>query len=59
MWPALNGCNMDTKTWQEPDKFKPERFLDENGEFDRKLDKSLPFGAGNYIVYNHHVGCIN
>lgn len=27
----------------------PERFLDDNGQFSAKLDKSLPFGAGKRI----------
>lgn len=29
--------------------FRPERFLNEHGQLDRKLDKSLPFGAGKRV----------
>lgn len=32
-----------------PDLFKPERFLDENGQVCAKLDKTLSFGSGKRI----------
>lgn len=40
---------MDEKTWDRPELFKPERFLDESGRICLKLDKSLPFSAGKRL----------
>ncbi|XP_022111323.1 steroid 17-alpha-hydroxylase/17,20 lyase-like isoform X2 [Acanthaster planci] len=40
----------DTKEWNEPEKFKPERFLDDNGQLLSKLPESfLPFSAGRRV----------
>jgi cytochrome P450 family 2 subfamily U polypeptide 1 len=38
----------DEREWPEPEKFKPERFLDENGKFVgwNKLHGFLPFSVG-------------
>ncbi|KAG8654719.1 hypothetical protein MANES_05G169000v8 [Manihot esculenta] len=44
---AINiyGCNMDKKQWENPEEWKPERFLD--GKFDpMDLHKTMAFGAG-------------
>lgn len=46
---SLYGSHIDTDTWKEPDLFQPERFLDEDGRFSPKLDKSLPFGSGKRL----------
>jgi cytochrome P450 len=35
----------DPKFWGDPEEFRPERFLDEKGNLNKK-DYSLPFGAG-------------
>ncbi|XP_022082689.1 steroid 17-alpha-hydroxylase/17,20 lyase-like isoform X2 [Acanthaster planci] len=36
--------------WEEPDKFKPERFLNEDGQLPAKLPESLiPFGIGRRV----------
>ncbi|XP_022083521.1 steroid 17-alpha-hydroxylase/17,20 lyase-like [Acanthaster planci] len=36
--------------WEEPDKFKPERFLNEDGQLPAKLPESLlPFGTGRRV----------
>lgn len=40
---------MDETVWKEPELFQPERFLDENGKFSPKLDKSLPFSTGKRL----------
>lgn len=40
---------MDETAWKAPELFQPERFLDENGKFSPKLDKSLPFSAGKRV----------
>ncbi|XP_055307164.1 probable cytochrome P450 304a1, partial [Sitodiplosis mosellana] len=46
---SLHGVHVDEDTWDAPEQFKPERFLDESGIFSPKLDKSLPFGAGKRV----------
>lgn len=41
----LYGCNMNKNDWDEPEEWKPERFLD--GRFEAAdLYKSMAFGAG-------------
>lgn len=42
---SLVSVNMDKKHWGDPEIFRPERFLNKNGEF---IDDpwALPFGAG-------------
>lgn len=49
MFSSLHACHADAHTWEQPNLFKPERFLSENGEISPKLDKSLPFGAGKRL----------
>ena len=40
----------DEREWEDPYAFKPERFLDDNGNFVHGLNKSfLPFGAGRRV----------
>jgi len=46
MIPALFAMHKDKSLWKDPENFRPERFLGENGKLDLKLDKSFPFGAG-------------
>ncbi|KAK3103775.1 hypothetical protein FSP39_021778 [Pinctada imbricata] len=41
----LTSVNMDPETFPEPDKFKPERFLDADGKFCGK-NKVIPFSLG-------------
>lgn len=36
-------------SWDRPEIFLPDRFLDENGKFSPSLDKSFPFGAGKRL----------
>jgi cytochrome P450 len=40
--------HQDEREWSEPEKFKPERFLDHDGKFIgwKKLHGFLPFGIG-------------
>ncbi|XP_011299259.1 probable cytochrome P450 303a1 isoform X1 [Fopius arisanus] len=40
-----HSTNVDETCWEEPLKFKPDRFLDENGQFKRRSEFS-PFGLG-------------
>lgn len=46
---SLTACHEDPTIWNKPLEFRPERFLDESGQFSVKLDKSLPFGAGKRL----------
>ncbi|XP_038061785.1 cytochrome P450 2U1-like [Patiria miniata] len=40
----------DPTQWSEPEKFKPERFLDDNGQLLKKLPESfLPFSTGRRV----------
>ncbi|XP_038061776.1 cytochrome P450 2U1-like isoform X1 [Patiria miniata] len=40
----------DPTQWSEPEKFKPEHFLDDNGQLLKKLPESfLPFSAGRRV----------
>ncbi|KAM3967166.1 putative cytochrome P450 304a1 [Aphomia sociella] len=40
--------HMDKKIWGDPEKFRPERFI-EDGRVNVASDKSLPFGAGRRL----------
>lgn len=47
---AINiyGCNMDKKQWEDPEEWKPERFLDK-GYDPVDLHKTMAFGAGKRV----------
>ena len=42
--PNMYGVHMNPDVWPEPEKFKPERFLDSNGKIDKK--ELIPFSLG-------------
>ncbi|XP_067667947.1 cytochrome P450 2J6-like [Haliotis asinina] len=42
----LQSCHTDNKYWPDPHTFRPERFLDSEGRFNRKQLAFLPFSAG-------------
>lgn len=46
--PLQWAVHMDPEFWPDPDRFQPERFLDENGRF-YKPDNFIPFQLGEYI----------
>lgn len=52
---GLQSANLDTSKFDDPNRFNPERFLDEKGVLCLKKDVSMPFGAGkhntNYSTY--------
>lgn len=49
MFGSIHASHMDETVFKQPKVFQPERFLDENGRFSPKLDKSLPFSAGKRL----------
>ena len=44
----LYAVHRDERVWDEPDRFDPSRFLDENGRIIRK-EQLIPFCIGNEI----------
>lgn len=46
----INGCasviHSDSRYWDQPEEFRPERFLDESGNLAPKREGFLPFGVG-------------
>lgn len=45
--PSLEATKHDPTVWENPDEFRPERFLNESGTFCMSKDFALPFGAGH------------
>ena len=43
--PLLHGVHMDPEVWEQPEQFRPERFLTEDGAL-HKPKHFMPFGAG-------------
>ncbi|XP_070575250.1 steroid 17-alpha-hydroxylase/17,20 lyase-like isoform X2 [Ptychodera flava] len=46
IWMYFGSVNMNSKYWQEPEEFRPERFLDEDGNALPSPNTFLPFSAG-------------
>lgn len=46
---TLEAAHYDPNKWDDPNKFAPERFLDENGKFSIQKDYAMPFGAGRRL----------
>lgn len=43
---CIGLCHKDPRYWDEPEEFRPERFLDEEGKFVAQREGFLPFGVG-------------
>ncbi|XP_070562966.1 cytochrome P450 2U1-like [Ptychodera flava] len=52
--PHLRSVLYDPKIWPEPEKFEPERFLNEDGTI-KKFDEHVPFSVGNRICLGEHL----
>ena len=51
------GLTRDERYWQEPETFKPDRFLDEDGKLQNNLlDKFYPFGVGSRRCIGEYLG---
>jgi len=46
IWIPFYGLPHDPKYFPEPEKFRPERFLDENRENECNVNAYYPFGLG-------------
>ncbi|XP_070556175.1 cytochrome P450 2U1-like [Ptychodera flava] len=46
IWTNLWNLHMDEEYWKEPEKFCPERFLDDEGNAQKRQESYLPFSAG-------------
>lgn len=54
---SLADINYDPKAWKNPEKFYPDRFLDESGEFlGWNVPNYFPFGAGRRICLGAALG---
>ncbi|XP_031627919.1 probable cytochrome P450 304a1 [Contarinia nasturtii] len=47
--PALHTAMKENTVWEQPNDFRPERFLDASGKLCLSKDISLPFGAGKRL----------
>ncbi len=45
MIPNIWAIHRDPDVWGDPEKFRPERFLDDNGQIHEK-DEVIPFNVG-------------
>lgn len=49
---SLYSLNMDKQYWTDPEVFRPERFLNANGEYIPHVEQFFPFGLGeDHILY--------
>ena len=46
---TVTAIHYDGRYWDQPEEFRPERWLDENGKFSMAKEGFLPFGVGKFI----------
>lgn len=46
---SLYSLNMDKEYWRDPEQFRPERFLNDSGEYLPHSEQFFPFGLGEWI----------
>ncbi|ROT68379.1 Cytochrome P450 2L1 [Penaeus vannamei] len=49
VWTAALTMHHDPRFWNDPEKFMPERWLDDQGKFATKKEGFLPFGVGKRV----------
>lgn len=54
---SLYSLNMDKDYWHDPTEFRPERFLNENGEYTPHSEQFFPFGLGKCENYHFMILC--
>ena len=48
--------HIDPKLWDNPEEFRPERFLDDSGQL-RQLEHYMPFGLGKTSTNSYRNIC--
>lgn len=57
---SLESCLMDKDIWGDPESFRPERFLKEDGTFNAKPNAFfLPFGSGRRVCLGEKLALAN
>lgn len=51
---SLYSMNMDEEYWKDPHVFRPERFLNENGQLIQHSEQFIPFGLGEIRSINRN-----
>ncbi|XP_070562376.1 cytochrome P450 1A5-like isoform X1 [Ptychodera flava] len=46
IWTNFQNLHMDEEYWKEPEKFCPERFLDDKGRVEKRQESYFPFSTG-------------
>lgn len=49
---SLYSLNMDKGYWKDPENFRPERFINDNGEYIPHAEQFFPFGLGEANIFN-------
>jgi len=53
----LYSAHMDPDDWQQPQQFRPERFLDQSGNVIGR-DRVIPFSLGTPNTYYANIGLL-
>ncbi|MPC36298.1 Cytochrome P450 2L1 [Portunus trituberculatus] len=48
---TVTAIHYDSRYWDRPEEFRPERWLDENGKFSMVKEGFLPFGVGKVFLF--------
>lgn len=53
--PLLHAVHMNPDYWEEPEAFRPERFLSADGKTVQKPEHFMPFGVGQRMCLGDHL----